>query len=773
MNMIKTIAMIVMKTYVNVSQALLVLLLTACTISPPIPSAIQPSDSQVGKPSLAATQSRQVSASLPSPTQTPIPLITTNVSPPPSPVSLGVPTWLERGQMLDAVFLPDGSSLVVGWASGVSLIRVDSGKEAWYAPGLSSLIKVDVDSQGKSAAAVFADGSLMVVDMTSGQAKIYPSNVKEYGTWGTLAWSPDGKTIAFQLRGTYRNDPIYLLEVASGQISQVPNTDTIRPNMPALIWSPDGKAIAMGSVGSDCPRVINVASGQDLMNLGTPNHCQVKEIAGWLPNGSGIAAIDPEGNLELLSFPGGSVLKIFTGPNLSNVPDSNGEIVSFSSDGQWMAGYYDITYFGSQPMQTVTVWDTTSGQVVAKYDHPIEGDGLAHRLSAIFTGDSLQMVYSDGSVTRWDFLRGNAEKQLFQIPFLSAIPYTLRWSQDGSRLTNAYSVQGNALQLGGVVVWDATGGQAVTQIPGAYDSPALDATGSRLALVDRQKGQQEVADLASGRTLFTEPGTSVLGGSAFSPDGKYLAYSQGQSAALLDLTTGKNRTLVPSIEGTPFQGDSVTYLIWSPDSQALVVASGLKSDLTGKLVLWQQDAEGNFHEAIVEENAYAGYDLWPYTAVFNPSGNRVAIQKMPVSPDLSGTPEVVVYDLRQHAVIQDQQGFFAEQWVNDQTLMVKEAAGFDDLVSLDVASGQTVTGTAVVSGGPERLAPGAQYYGVINSPEGNSVDLYDWQSNTLLGRAVLGSQVDDFFWSPDGHWLAVVGHDGSIRLWSVMFTSIK
>ena len=210
-----------------------------------------------------------------------------------------------------------------------------------------------------------------------------------------------------------------------------------------------------------------------------------------------------------------------------------------------------------------------------------------------------------------------------------------------------------------------------------------------------------------------------------------------------------------------------------PECQALIVASGSQSDLTGKLVFWQREAGGDFRQVIVEENAYTGYELWGYTAVFDPSGSRVAFQKGPVSPDLSETPEVVVYDLRQHTIIQDQQGYFVELWKNDQTLMVKEAAGFSSLVSLDTTSGQTVVGAPVVSGEPERLAPGAQYYGVINSPEGNSVDLYDWQLNTLLARAVLGGQVEDFFWSPDSNWLAVVGHDGSIRLWPVMFISIK
>ncbi len=745
-------------------QVFLVVWLAACTSV-----TAQPTDTRTATEHATTTQIPATATRILNPTISSSPLPSPTATPTPSPLSLGPAVWAGRGKMIDAAFLPDGSALLVGWVSGMSLTLLDSGEEAWYMPGPASLLKVDVDPQGQSAAAVFTDGSVMVVTLASGLVKTFHPNVKESGIWGSLAWSPDGKTIAFQLRGSHRNDPVFLLDVSTGQISQVPGTENIWPNMPDLIWSPDGKTIALASVGSSCSRLLDVASGAERMRLGKPNNCLAgEEVAGWSPDGSAIAALDPDGSLELLSFPDGAILCKFSGPGLLNVPGSNGRIVSFSPDGKWIVGYFNVTYFGSQAFQAIAVWSTTSGNLIAQYNHSLGGDGLARRLTATFAGDSLLMAYSDGAVTRWNFLQGSAESQIFQASgfpsTLPAILYTLGWAKNSNLIAFTVSDPDDAVIPGGVVVRD-NAGNLVTQMQGAYDSPALSANGRLLAAVDRQKDRQEVIELATGKTLFSLPGKSLPGGAAFSPDGKYLAYSQGQNAAILDLATGEIHVLEPSADFTSNPAYQVTYLIWSPDSQSLVVADGDPAGaFLGKVTLWQKDASGHFKVLLQVEDGFASYANAMVVAVFNPSGTRVALQKQPSTEN--ARQEVVVYDLKRHAVVQDLTDFYFEQWVDDQILVVREAEYDMRMMRLNVVSGKQTAATGRVSNG-EYYAPNGLYFAQFDG-DGTGFTIRDWYSGAELAKGFQGSSISDYSWSPDGRFLATTAVDGSIRLWPLV-----
>ncbi len=274
----------------------------------------------------------------------------------------------------------------------------------------------------------------------------------------------------------------------------------------------------------------------------------------------------------------------------------------------------------------------------------------------------------------------------------------------------------------------------------------------------------QVIDLASGAILLHLPGKGIQGGEAFSPDGATLAYSLGAHAAVADLATGKSQELVPSAPSEPAYGNRVMHLAWSPNSQALAVATGGGDQQNGKVVLWQREAAGDFQELAGVADLDANYPM-SVVAVFNPSGTRVALQG---NPNLeSSQMEVAVYDFGQQAFIQGLDGYLMGQWVDDDTLLMVEGSGDCRLTRLDVATGQKTVGQGNSAGGI-RYAPGGLEY-IQADANSAGILVFDWAAGDILARAEHGRALIDYAWSPDGSRIATVGSDGTVRVWPVAY----
>ncbi len=732
------------------------LILVGCGAAPTSTTPVYSPTQLTTLSTLTATTRPPTPTPLSTQTQTPTALrsqvstATTN----PVKISLGQPVWIGRGQIVDAAFLPDRSGVVVGWGSGVSLIVLESGFEAWYVPGPAPLIKSGVQRQGISAAAVFSDGSLMVIDIASGQSRRYVETAKPYGgQWGSLVWSPDGKTVAYQFVG----DPVYLLDVASGQVSEAPGSNLGIMRIPRLLWSPDGKTIAVSGLGDHCPKLLDISSGIEQMSLGKTGACLTLDVGGWAVDGRSLSIITQNGDLELLSFPDGAVLKKIANPGpLAAHPDS-GQPMIFDPGGKWMANLSGIREGYSSNFEPMTVWDAVTGDPVARIKHPTLPSAMFYRMAATFDGSSLLMLYSDGTLTRWNFLTEKIERPLFQLPVPAAQPYSLTWSRNGQRLAYTGS-------SGGVFVWDTESGQTIAQFLGELDSPGLNRDGSLLALVDRQKGEQQVINLATGAVLLRLSAASILGGTAFSPDGAFLAYSQGSQAALVNLITGKIETLQAFSQGGPDPGYQVAHLVWSPDSQALVVAAG-NNDPNGRVVLWQKKETDAFIEVTQFDDPYAGYPTRA-SAEFSLSGSRVALQSV-IANGEDTRPGVFVYDLRVPGFIQSLPDYLIGKWVNDGTLLLREADLASRMTHVDVISGKKGTGCSC-NNNSEVYAPDGLYYLQSGNPV-SSVAIYHWDTGNTDVVADHGSDLIGYSWSPDGGWIATVGGDGTVRVWPVSY----
>jgi WD40 repeat protein len=697
-----------------------------------------------------------------------LPTITPSATPLPAPsgepktVELGKPFWIGRGQMVDAVFLPGAKQVAIAWGSGVSVNDVASGQELWFQPTPTNVLAFDAQPQGKQLATALADGSVMLFDASSGESLPFQGAAPDAEA-GDIAWSPDGKTVAFQFIGPARGDPIYLLDVASGQVSQAPDTKIDPAVVPALAWSPDGSALTLATLGSTCPPVVDAHSGQQLMQPAASGPLYSSFPLAWMPDGKLLAVGAQNGGVALLRFPECNQARYLWSSTRIDVTPGVKRSLFIDPAGKWMAFRGGVLPLGYDYGQPFTVWNLASDSVQAEMTKPLQSLAQRRRMAAVFNGDSILILYESGEITRWNFTDPSAAEQIVsQVHAMPISPSALVWSADGSRL--AFSGR-----YGGVEVWDAATGQLVGKFDPPLDTPAISADGRKLALFDPVKKVETIYDVASGGALRSLDASLVLLGPAFSPDGHSLAYSAGGQAQIADLDS----TQVAALEPAPADGliakMVVTRLIWSPDSQALVTAfaiPGSEEVGSGLVILWKRDAGGIFKEVAHVPEVQAGYQQLSLTlAIFNPSGSRVALQSF---TEL-GTNQLklIVYDLAAGKAILTLDRYLPGAWVNDAEILVSNPSYGLERINVVTGDRKSEFGNNQVNA----YAPGGIFTMRQATTGGRGILISYWQEieNTqITARGTFEPPVlSDFGWSPDGRWAWAVGSDGTARLWPV------
>jgi|GEM_PF-886170 len=687
----------------------------------------------------------------------------------PETLELGQPFWIGRGQIAEAAFLPGAKQVAIAWGSGVSLYSVENRQEVWFQEVPANLIAFDIQPQGQQFAAALSDGSLVVFEAAGG-ASHRVEGARPNAYWGDIAWSPDGMTLAFQFIGPNRSDPIYLLDVASEQIGEVPDSQTGYGVEPVLTWSPDGSSITIASLGETCSRFVDVRTGEERMRLGEPGQCFSILALLFLPDGETVVVQRHTGELDLLRFPDGSRIRSLPGVAGETIqsPATRG-FLFVDQDGQWIAsrGGYEPCYCGSeldQPEYPLIVWDLVGGVIQAKLSQALESHTQRHRLATTFDGERILVFYESGEITHWAFNDPQSEETLVaQIPSRPVWPWTLSWAADGSHLafTGRY---------GGVDIYETATQALIQRFDTPLDSPALSPDGRQVALFDPDQNLEAVYQVQSGRPLQSLPAAPVLMRPAFSPDGRYLTYGAGTRASVAELDSTRVTMLDPASAVPVSPEMSVTRLIWSPEGQALVTVFGPAnegSDGPGLIVLWKRLGDGSFEVLFHVANAQASYTLSNLVlAIFNPSGNRVALQSLPALE--AGQAELIVYDLEARKVIQTIEGYKPAAWVNDELLLAAEAQYDTRLTRIHVTSGEKLVGSGVDLG-DNAYAPGGIFTMQMTEPPERGVTIRHWQSGAVVAEGKHESlNLLDYFWSPQGDWLASIGDDGTLRLWRVV-----
>ena len=427
---------------------------------------------------------------------------------------------------------------------------------------------------------------------------------------GSLALSPDGKTIAFG-----NSTKVILWDISSRQMIGEPLNSQIG-SVANLAFSPDGKVLAAGSYGGQI-RLWNLATRQPMGEPIASDSSSIEDLA-FSPDSQTLASSSRGENSTI------KLWRVADRQLLGQMPQNyRGEILSiaFSPDGRTLASaggdgdvrLWDVTDPGKprllsrMPARHGTAWSVAfspDGQMVAsagadkqiilwdvsnrENPQPV-GDPLLGHTNGIFSivfspdGKTLAAASRDSNISLWNV----NTRQPIGSPLIGHSDWVLSvaFSPDGKRLVS--SGRDSAILL-----WDVTNkhrlGESLSgDIRQSVNTLAFNESGKLLAsggadntvrLWDVQK-RQHLRNLP-----VTGSDWQVVHSLAFSPNGKTLAY--GDCANQGRCTQGSIHFWdieADHLLGQPLivHQSSVYSLSFSPDGKLL--ASG---DVNGIIILW-------------------------------------------------------------------------------------------------------------------------------------------------------------------------------------------
>ncbi|HEV7242768.1 MAG TPA: serine/threonine-protein kinase [Thermoanaerobaculia bacterium] len=429
-----------------------------------------------------------------------------------------------RAAARQAVFSPDGRLLVSCGEDGQVIVWDFARRERLGTLDGPAAHKLAYSSDGRWLAAGGVDGSITVWDASRRVKLQVLRDVRQ--EIGALTFSPDG-TILASSTGT-------------GELRTV-------------LWSTDGwKKIAEWPNGGQHGtflfppgmRQIVLTAGWNLYDRATRRVSQLDVTANWAalsPDGAQLVTIDPIGEVAFHRLDASADLSRPELITSQRAHQDHGRAIAFSPDGRLAASGAEV----------VVLWDAVSHRKIARFEH----NAVVWSLAFSPDGRSLVSSHADGALLVWDI----AEREL--VANLS--------EHSGAVRSVAFSPDGRRAVSGGedrsVTIWNAETGLKEAVLAGhetRVTSVAFTGDGGRIASGD-QDGLIILWDpLRRQARWTTRPDRwAALYALAFSPDGRFLASSNGLYAA------DDGKTLSGFRAGWPY--GSIYGIAYSPDGRRI------------------------------------------------------------------------------------------------------------------------------------------------------------------------------------------------------------
>jgi len=524
---------------------------------------------------------------------------------------------LEMGDLTASpLYSPDGQWLLLPTSTGIIIYDTASYQEGrLLAPGSitsnNKMMAISPDGTtlafGEKLLAIDGGDELPALDIPTSIG--YENNVRNYYV-SQAKFSPDGQMLAL----VYKNDQIGVWRWADGQ----------------LLYTLQGESIdfsANSHLMVTCPNLSNENPRIYLYNAQTGEllHDRPGEWATFLPDDR--LAVGAGGAVRIFDLSTGKVPNAFNGNYVAFSPDgkfmtmllynklwiyrtSDGELVSkpegdfegidslalgFSPDGQTLAGYAVWIYCCGGSDTLLSLWRVTDGALIRK-------EKTNHTWAFAFAPDSRSLA---AGLQIWDTSDGSTRTTLDG--FTSNSISSLAFSPDGRQL-----VAGSGARL---LFFQIDRGELERIQPSSLDSPADRLVGIPDREIDwpsrdfwhPSKGNP--LDALTLGVIKRLPPDNI--GSAFSPDGKWVATSDGDRLQLW-----KYDEQTPVLEQIVCTNATVSSLAFSPDSQrlALTCANDWYEYYEDQIVqVWQVAPQVRRLMELITEYPGNGYGLVAYS----------------------------------------------------------------------------------------------------------------------------------------------------------------
>jgi formylglycine-generating enzyme required for sulfatase activity len=453
---------------------------------------------------------------------------------------------------------PEGTSGGTGWVSAV--FSSDSKQIAALTYG--SAIDYDKTEMNKNKT------QLGVWDVTSGKRKQWRTMPMGWPSTPPMAFSPDGKMLAFRLQGRHVPRKASVVDVATGEETLLDDIGDEKQSVvqftegaEALLFQKQGAVAVLDPRSGKERRAFEVTGGRPtlspdgkllagpdgmLYDFSTGKRTRTLEGAAGLPafspDGKHVAYGGADGSIRLWDVETGKEVELLTG-HLAAVTQ-----VAFTLD--------DLRLATVAAPRELKLWDVLAGRSRFTLQGKPEGPCTNCTNVAAFSPDSRLIAsgnYASGVVNLWD---AEPCRQRTELHAPGGLTVTgVAFSMDGALLAAVDGHTGNPAVPGHIQVWRVGNNQEVWT--GQHADPILSVSVSaddRLLATTGYNGTAKVWELATGKSVAEVAGRSpgFNNRALFLPDGRGLCiFNQDGSARLWDLTTRDQRPLPLDLKGSP------------------------------------------------------------------------------------------------------------------------------------------------------------------------------------------------------------------------------